>query len=680
MTLSVKDCIATATSIRISFSEDVNHASSSNAAAYGSSAINPGNYSVDTIPPANQPRPLGGKAEIFYDPSRFLVHIKPSGNGDLTQWPWAYLVPGNWVAITVSGVSAATGPDDKITSKTLPTRVDGHEASQTTRAVTDAVAFPVLTEEVGFAPSPLAKPSGAPAGGGGSTSLGQTVTKAVSDVLGWKIKPNDPKGFVGALTASFTCADVEGHTQCTWTPRTYAVQTDLSGGITGAQASLYSRAQDTLKQALPLLDGLYPLDPEADAENIAALKGLVRSQLTELVSELGLAGGPRVSRINQYFQLLLLDTPPFPPPQFDTEPDHLGGTLGSLRDQLGLKFSQDFVNTLEDEQDLTNFRILSDYITSLAQSWINNLGFFGLDTQTPFFGTQLVLLSRQLSVVAESVDEVRFTLDSVFIGPAERQTLKLQFGPTDQPLFAEDLFNWIQNFATEEGPRLIQDGGKFGVRNTFLPIAEQLQHLIETVQAPNPLNNGLPPGFHTFRVQRSLKQLGEELAELASLARPIKHDIDEEPTTKELNEIKTLVLPPRGKLIAFPPQLDFGDQVLNSPDFVLPVTLFNAGNISVTISRAQLAGQKDDFSFQPDLTNLTIPAAETLAIQIAFSPKGSVGSRSASLDVTYNGLTLSPSTVSVSLKGNARQIGVPGGTGTAGQAGATTAPGGRNHP
>src|SRR5262249_45423485 len=302
------------------------------------------------------------------------------------------------------------------------------------------------------------------------------------------------KGFVGALNASFTLTTVEGHTEATWKPRTYAVQTDLSGGITGAQASIYARAQGALDQSLPLLDGLYKLDPETDDEDVAALKAVVGSQLRELVGELPRPGGPRVSRINQYFQLLLGGS--FPPPTgvaLQTDPDSIGGTLGTLRDKLGLNFTtQDFVNTLDDEQDLSNFRIMADYVTSLAQSWINNLRFFGLDTATPFFGTQLVLLSRQLSVVAESVDEVRFTLDSVFIGPADRQTLELHFSSTDQPLFAEDLFNWISDFAGNEGPRLIQDGGKFGVQNSFLPIATQLHRLVAEAQDPNPRNRHLP--------------------------------------------------------------------------------------------------------------------------------------------------------------------------------------------
>jgi hypothetical protein len=43
----------------------------------------------------------------------------------------------------------------------------------------------------------------------------------------------------GFATASL--ATVGGHTEATWTPRTYAVQSDLSGGVTGGQASLYER-------------------------------------------------------------------------------------------------------------------------------------------------------------------------------------------------------------------------------------------------------------------------------------------------------------------------------------------------------------------------------------------------------------------------------------------------------
>ena len=45
-----------------------------------------------------------------------------------------------------------------------------------------------------------------------------------------------------AVTGGFPTsllATVGGHTEVTWTPRGYAVQTDLSGGGTGARADLY---------------------------------------------------------------------------------------------------------------------------------------------------------------------------------------------------------------------------------------------------------------------------------------------------------------------------------------------------------------------------------------------------------------------------------------------------------
>jgi hypothetical protein len=526
MGLRITNCIATPNSVFVFFSAPVDQ----------SSASNIDNYKIHC--------PIG--VSFTLDPVSNAPVVFPSSGMFVTIPTNAGFKRGLWLSIAVNSVSAAGNPNDHLPdtetldddTNTFATQVNGDETAiaKETRAVEDAVSFPILTEEVGFAPSPVARISGAFPGASGVAPLGQIVTNALNDVLGWKIKAGDAKGFVGALNASFVCNDMDGRTECKWMPRSYAVQTDLSGGITGAQASIYIRAKDALGQALPLLDGLSALDPEAVTEDVAALKGIVRDQLGELVKELGQLGGPRVSKVNQYFGLLI-GVPPFPANpspnatlQASSDPDQILGTLGTLRDELGLNSSaQDFVNSVADEEDLSNFRILSDYVTSLAQSWLNNLGFFGLDSLTPFFGTQLVLLSRQLLVVAESVDEVRFTLDSVFIGPAERQTLQLNFNSGDPPMFAEDLLTWIQGFASDEGPRLIQDGGKFGVRNTFLPVALRLTGLVNSVLDSNGTNNGLPSGFHTARVQRALKELGGGLQELVNLAAPIKHVVTPEP-------------------------------------------------------------------------------------------------------------------------------------------------------
>jgi hypothetical protein len=404
------------------------------------------------------------------------------------------------------------------------------------RPLVDLSAFPILTEEVGYSPSPIARAGGGmgavPSLGSGG-GLGQTALKAVADVLGWKVKAGDVGGFTGALTQAFTLTEVEGHVQATWVPRTYAVQSDLSGGISGAQASLYSRAKYTLDQALPLLAGLKALNPAADPEDLEALRAVVNSQMVQLVGELPYAGGPRVSRVTQYFSLLL-GQPLTSTTMVQTDPDRVGGTLGNLRDVFGLATlvysggvgtPNTLVNTIDDEQDTTNFRVLSDYMTSLAQSWISNLPFFGLLTTTPFFGTQLVLISRQLSVAAEMVDELRFALDSVFIGPSERQTLEIQFstfdpatGLSDQPLFLEDLLLWIQSLVTDEAPSVIQSGGKFGVFQV-LQVVTQLQRLI--TGAVSPLNSDVPPAYFSPRVTIALQTLSDQLTELVSIVQPV---------------------------------------------------------------------------------------------------------------------------------------------------------------
>lgn len=461
---------------------------------------------------------------------------------DLFQWPqdqeWAEAAAvESFLTDAVRYCKIGIDQLQEMTDATLPAatvadavRTAGTEVAS---AVSNAPSYPVLTQEVGYG-SPAPASSTAPAASGSGAlglNLGAVAAKAISDVLGWKAKSDDPKAFVGALNASFTCTDVEGHTVCTWTPRTYAIATDLAGGITGAQASIYSRAQAAVNNALPLLDGLYPLDPTADREDIDALKGVARNQMTEMVAELGMLGGPRSTRVSQYFSLLL-DTafPLLPGATIETDPNKIGGTLGTLRNVLGCAANDDFVNSVEDEQDVTNFRLLSDYMTSLAQSWVNNLPFFMTPPQPgtqPFFGTQLVLLSRQLSVIAESVEEVRFSMDSVFIGPAERQTLAilLQLGG-QQPfsMYVDDLLSWVETFAIEEGPRLVQDGGKYAVGDSFARQASNLQLLVQAATQPVNIAN-LPDAYNTGRVQVAWRQLAAQLTNLVQIASPVRHKI-----------------------------------------------------------------------------------------------------------------------------------------------------------
>jgi hypothetical protein len=379
--------------------------------------------------------------------------------------------------------------------------------AQIRESALDLTAYPILTEEVSFPSSPTGGSVGPAAAG---APLSQIVDSALRDVLNWRPKATDPAGFSSALTQAFTLKDVEGHTQWTWTPRSYTVQTDL-GAVTGAQASIYSRAKVALEQSLPLLDGLKPLIETVPAEDLDSMRVVIRSSLTQLVDEFGLLGGPRVERVDELFKLLLGGTTA----AFPTSPDDVKGQLGRLRERFGLERFR--VNTVDDEQDLTNYLILVDYVIGLAQSWAAQRAFFsGAPGIEPFLGTQLVLLSRDLEVVSELVRSAYFAMDSVFLGPAQRQTIKLDFTP-DPSMFVEDLLEWVDRLASQEGPRLIQGAGKDGIF-AFQPMITDLARFVSmalldgTNGGKQKLNGTIPAAYGSPRVQRALQALARQLA------------------------------------------------------------------------------------------------------------------------------------------------------------------------
>ena len=523
-TLTVLGCSVTNNQITITFSDTVDV-----------SALKLPNYTVYD-PPA-----VGAPTSLDKFPTTTWT-AKPLSSDKLTVTFTAtspVLNDGDYVLVSIKNVLASSGDTLAVTPTTVSAQVPGTSpTARTTRDVEDAIAYPILTEEIGYRPSPVGIPT---SGGGGTTggapgaNLGQVAQNAISSVLGWKTNDADPKGFIGALTQAFTLTDVEGHVESKWVPRTYAVQTDLGGGITGAQASLYLRAKDALDQCLPLLDGLYPLDPEADPEYVKALREMARSQMTEIVKEFGVVGLPSILRIDTYFGILLGQNPGQLSGPVIFDPDQITGTLSELRDTYGIYFQGNpFNNSVEDEADITNFRVISDYMTSLMQSWISNRQFFVVGPgQEAFFGTQLVLISRQFSVIAETVNEARFTLDSVFIGPSERQALLLRFAdgitpPLYQdgtpPMYLEDMFNEVEKFASDEGPRLLRDGGKISVTNNVLPVAQTLANLVSS--AHNPANiDQLPDGYRTARVQKSLDDLEDQLFALIDLIQQVEQQL-----------------------------------------------------------------------------------------------------------------------------------------------------------
>lgn len=369
--------------------------------------------------------------------------------------------------------------------------------------------MPTTHEESG----PALRRTGGASGGG---NLQQLVDGALTAVLGRRLKTDDPKLFRASLKRAFTLEQQHGRPTYVWTPRSYAVQTELGGELTGAQASLYHRAKIALDDALPLLRGLEPLIPSPDREETEAVRGIIRTQMSELVEELGAEGGPRVQRVDSLFQML-------------------AGHFERMQQAFG--FDDRFVNSVDEERRLTDFFVIRDYVGGLRSAWEGENGFRRQFTgERRFLGTQLVLLSRALSVVAESVDEAYQAMDAVALGPAERQTVRIDFpthvrlhnetvpviehgperGTRPPSQLIEELLSWVLRFATDEGRMLIEEGGRQGVM-AMQPTARQLQLLVQGAAEARVSH----VGFSRTRVRRALNELATQLGQVDRLAREL---------------------------------------------------------------------------------------------------------------------------------------------------------------
>lgn len=374
--------------------------------------------------------------------------------------------------------------------------------------------------------TPLENPGG---------SLQEIVNSAFDGVL-CRHSHTEAKSFIEALKKTFSPQQNNGRTNYVWIPCSYnTAQSELGGTVSGAQASLYHRAKAALNEMLPLLDRLSPLNSAADPQNLESARAIVRTEIVELVNELGTQGGPRVQRVDSLFKLLIgnIDT--------DTPYEVVGGQLRELADTFGLTRSA--VNTVEEEQNYGNYLIIRDYLISLRGSWktyIENSG------GGAYVGSQLVLLSQALSVVGESVREAYGIMDLVFLGAAERQSVWIDFTKTkvkigeneylepgqfplpDGTLYAEglqltpgmtieSLLSWVMSFATQEGPALARSGGKIGIARSLKETADRLMILVQAasfVPVPN-------TAYRRAGVTRSFKDLAFQLYQVKRLAQEL---------------------------------------------------------------------------------------------------------------------------------------------------------------
>lgn len=395
----------------------------------------------------------------------------------------------------------------------------------------------------------------------GAESRGGSLQQLVDNALGSVLcrHPNsDPQVFLDSLEKAFTPHTEDNRTIYLWNPCSYGarIETDLGGAITGAQASLYHRAKTSLGDALKLLEHLHPLNPAADPQNMEATRSTVRTEIVELLNELGLPEGPRTQRVDSLFQVLIGDTTANDPYEV------VGGQLQQLADAFGLERS--LINTVSEEHNYSNYLTMRDYLISLRDSWTQYSSKSGAGA---YIGTQLVLLSQALSVIAQSVQETYRIMDLYFLGPTERRSVWIDFtkardrnlikrlkklinnqndySQSDYPLgditpeqvaFAlpngtlylvedaaqltpqmtvEELLSWALRFATQEGPALAMSGGKIGIAGSLAGTAKRLM-ILSTAAAYTPVKNTAYK-----RSAGALLDLGSQCYEVQRLAQAV---------------------------------------------------------------------------------------------------------------------------------------------------------------
>jgi hypothetical protein len=374
--------------------------------------------------------------------------------------------------------------------------------------VDDLASYPILTSD-----SSAFSSGGGGGGYGGMGPAGQgaqrTAEATVRQVLGRLPRYTDSNAFVAALGASFQLTETQGHSVAMWRPRGYVGQTELGGGVSGAQASLYTRAREALSTSLPVLKGLTPLRPDADQQEMDAARSMIETQFSAVVEELGTEGGPRAPRVDEIFEVLLVQDVV----GIGNQLSH-GGLLGYLADVFG--FEANRVNTIDEEQVYSSFILVRDYVTITRDSWQSFLTQF----RSRDLGTRLVLLSNALQVVAESADEVVAALDSVFVGSAEQTVARFSIGG-GQTLLVSELLSWVSSFASQEAPELVQQGGRRAM-GPVTATASRLDQLVGRLLAAIDSDLGLPEGMRHPRVRNPLTELRTYLGQVIQLAQDVR--------------------------------------------------------------------------------------------------------------------------------------------------------------
>lgn len=363
-----------------------------------------------------------------------------------------------------------------------------------------------------------------------ASTMTRQVEQALNKVLGGSYG-NNPGGFVNALNSVFPATLTSDGPTVSVTPTRSMVWLHgpngsgiaANGGFTGQlparQATLYRQASIIAADALQVLAGLMPFAPQADLDQVEALRAQIRAEINVLVDEFGRIDEPRAARVNAYLDTLAQDVTFF-------------GHRAFL-DKLQL------VATDDDEAQTAAFNLLKNYTDTLRSIWLT---FYNNDKSSDFFSLseRVERALVVLPIVARANEDFKDAMDSVDFTENERRSVATKFNDLvdltvnllgvdtslQQPdITVYDLTEWVDRFANSEGPGSLSAAGQYGLNfvtdqadRLFWVIAPIVGHF-RTVITSSPSSSGttLEQVLSNERVIWAMNNILTQLHALANL-------------------------------------------------------------------------------------------------------------------------------------------------------------------
>jgi hypothetical protein len=359
-------------------------------------------------------------------------------------------------------------------------------------------SYPILTEDIG---SDLSSPGSTTAPSG---DFQKTVLDTMRNVLGIRVRSDDPSTFSKALSNAFTIVDQDGIQSYIYNPTSLTLDAS-NGDVTGLQKVLLIQAQDLVRTCTPLIKGLRPIALYVE-EDVEPLRELTVSALEELAVEFGYPGGIRRQILETKFQILIGPNPAKPTQGVPWS----SGFFADLKRVL--KLEKHFTKFTDDERVFTDFLTAASMTYNLFEVWQNTKDMFMKPDQDRYLGELQYLLSRSLEVVHEKRMMLVTIANSVFVNPADLYNFSLPIH-NGQLTFGE-IIDGIDDAVTRI-PNMLRQGGAYAVG----PIGETLANFTFLVdQAKQGSRSpGIPDGYATDRFQTSVDELLRSLGYARSL-------------------------------------------------------------------------------------------------------------------------------------------------------------------